>query len=75
VTLEVADIERVVSGCEAAGLRIVDRTSFDDWAEAFVSPRNATGVLFQLMEYHGGYADQRSAGTGLYIGGQRLGEE
>ena len=73
VTLEVADIERIIEACEAAGLRVVDRTEFEEWTEAFVSPRNATGTLFQLMEYHEGYANERPAGEGMYVGGARLG--
>jgi methylmalonyl-CoA/ethylmalonyl-CoA epimerase len=75
VTLEVADIERVIEGCEAAGLRVLDRTTFEEWTEAFVSPRNATGTLFQLMEYHEGYLEKRPAGREMYIGGERLGAE
>ena len=75
VTLEVADIERVIETCEAAGLRVVDRTRFDEWTEAFVSPRNATGTLFQLMEYHEGYANERPVGDGMYISGRRLDRE
>lgn len=76
VTLEVADIESVIDGLEANGLSVVDYREFDDWTEAFVSPRNATGALFQLMEYHEGYTERRSSGAEMYIGGRRLeGEE
>lgn len=73
VTLEVAAIDPVIEACGGAGLRVVDRTEFEEWTEAFVSPRNATGTLFQLMEYHEGYANDRPAGEGLYVGGARLG--
>lgn len=70
VTLEVADIDAVIDRLEAADVRIVDYRAFDDWTEAFVSPRNPTGTLFQLMEYHETFHDERP--TDLYIGGERL---
>lgn len=70
VTLEVADIDAVVETLEANDVRVVDYETFDDWTEAFVSPRNPTGVLFQLMEYHETFHDDRP--TGLYVGGEPL---
>lgn len=73
VTLEVADMDAVVDALEDAGLRVVDRATFDDWSEAFVSPRNPTGVLFQLMEYHDGYAEGRGDPADVYVGDDRLG--
>lgn len=75
VTLEVADIDAVIEELEATGLRVVDYTEFEDWTEAFVSPSNPTGALFQLMEYHESYNETRSSGSALYIGGERLQEE
>lgn len=75
VTLEVADLDAVVDALRAAGVRAVDRTIYDDWTEAFVSPRNPTGVLFQLMEYHEGYATTRGGADAAYVDGVRLGGE
>ncbi|PSQ23480.1 glyoxalase [Halobacteriales archaeon QS_8_65_32] len=72
VTLEVADIDRATEGVEAAGLRVVDRADEDDWREAFVSPRNPTGTLFQLMEYREGFAATREFGSELFVGGRPL---
>lgn len=69
LTLEVADLGAVVAACEGAGLPVVDRTDRGDWTEAFVSPRNPTGALVQLMEYREGYAADR---PGAYVGGERL---
>ncbi len=56
VTLEVADLDSVADHLQEAGFDVVDRRAYDTWTEAFVSPRNPTGALFQLMEYHDGYA-------------------
>lgn len=75
VTLEVTDLDRAITRVEAAGLRVVDRADEDDWREAFVSPHNPTGVLFQLMEYREGYSENREPGSRLFVGGQPLGEE
>lgn len=74
VTLEVADIDAVVATLDAAGVRVVDVTERDDWTEAFVSPRNSTGVLFQLMEYHEGYETDHGGHDAAYVDGVRLGE-
>jgi methylmalonyl-CoA/ethylmalonyl-CoA epimerase len=73
VTLEVADLEAVVESLDSTGVRIVDVTERDDWTEAFVSPRNPTGVLFQLMEYHEGYAARHGGRDAAYVDGVRLG--
>lgn len=79
VTLEVADIDATIEALEAGGpsldatgIRVVDRTDYEGWAEAFVSPRNPTGVLFQLMEYREPFEDGRPDPERLYIGGKRL---
>jgi len=67
VTLEVGDIDGVVDALESAGLSVVDRRAFDDWTEAFVSPGNPTGTLFQLMEYHDGWSAGRLPPEELYV--------
>jgi methylmalonyl-CoA/ethylmalonyl-CoA epimerase len=72
VTLEVADIDAVVAALEAADLDVVEYTEFADWTEAFVSPTNPTGTLFQLMEYHDSYDEGRPPAEGLYVDGDRL---
>jgi len=69
VTLEVADLDAVAAAVEAAGYDVVDRQTFGTWTEAFVSPRNATGTLFQLMEYGEGYADGRKPPEELFVNG------
>ena len=75
VTLEVADLDRAIDRIEGTGIEVVDRADERDWREAFVSPRNPTGVLFQLMEYREGFAESREAGGGLFVGGRALGED
>lgn len=72
VTLEVADIDAVIAAVEAAGLTVVDYESYPDWTEAFVSPANPTGTLFQFMEYHDTYGDCRPPAESLYVDGDRL---
>jgi methylmalonyl-CoA/ethylmalonyl-CoA epimerase len=57
VTFEVSSLEPVVAVLEAAGMPVVDRSEHDIYAEAFVSPRNPTGALLQLMEFKAGYED------------------
>ncbi len=75
VTLEVADIDAVVETLDAQGIDVVDYQTFDGWTEAFVSPRNATGALFQLMEYHDAYGAQRGERESpLFVNGHRVGE-
>jgi len=73
VTLEVADIDVAVAAAEAAGLDVVDRTTFEDWHEAFVSPTNPTGTLFQFIEHRAGYAEDRAPPAELFVNGERLG--
>lgn len=73
VTLEVAEIDAVVETLEAEGLDVVDYRPYDGWTEAFVSPRNPTGALFQLMEYHDAYVDDGDGPSEeVFVGGQRL---
>jgi methylmalonyl-CoA/ethylmalonyl-CoA epimerase len=74
VTLEVADLDAVAAAVEAAGFDVVDRQAFDTWEEAFVSPRNAAGTLFQLMEYGDGYADGRKPPEELFVNGAPVAE-
>ncbi|PSQ59431.1 hypothetical protein BRD18_03445, partial [Halobacteriales archaeon SW_7_71_33] len=74
VTLEVADIDAAVAGVEAAAadLEVVDRATFEDWHEAFVSPRNPTGTLFQLIEHREGFSEGRGPPATLFVNGERL---
>jgi methylmalonyl-CoA/ethylmalonyl-CoA epimerase len=72
VTLEVADMDAAIGALESEGVRIVDRTDYDEWSEAFVSPRNPTGVLWQVMEYRDSFSEGRPDPDRLYIGGKRL---
>jgi len=74
VTLEVADIDALIEWLASAGLRVVDRAEFDDWTEAFVSPTNATGTLFQLMEYHDSFTESRAPPEELFVDGVRVEE-
>lgn len=74
VTLEVADLDTVADSLEAGGLSVVDRAEFDTWTEAFVSPGNPTGTLFQLMEYHEDYPEGRDPPEELFVNGGRVEE-
>ncbi len=74
VTLEVADIGAVVDALGAADLRVVDSREMGDWTEAFVSPANPTGTLFQLFEFHASYDEGRPPAGQLYVDGRRLSE-
>ena len=70
VTLEVADIDAVVAAIEKTGADVVDYADHGHYSEAFVSPRNPTGALFQLMEYHD--QPETPAEHAMYIGGEPL---
>lgn len=72
VTLEVADIDAVIAALEAEGIDVVEYEAFEDWTEAFLSPANPTGTLFQLMEYHDDYGESRPPDEDLYVDGERL---
>lgn len=72
VTLEVADLDRTVAVLEERENAVVDRAEFEHWTEAFLPPSNPTGALFQLMEYHDGYAETRGTGDRLFVDGERL---
>ena len=67
VTLEVADIDAVVAAIEETGADVVDYADHGYYSEAFVSPRNPTGALFQLMEYH--ETPETPEERAMYIGG------
>jgi len=72
VTLEVTDIDAVIEVLEEAGVDVVGYAEFDTWTEAFLSPTNPTGTLFQLMEYHDDYGEGRPPARDLYVDGTRL---
>ncbi len=73
MTLEVADIDGAVEVLSEVGYRTVDYQTYDDWTEVFVSPSNPTGTLFQLMEYHDFYAENRETDdAGLFVRGDPL---
>lgn len=72
VTLEVADLDAALEALEARDVATTGHQEFEGWGEAFVSPANPTGVLFQLMEYYEGYAECREAGCRLFVGGEPL---
>ncbi|MEF8977499.1 MAG: VOC family protein [Haloarculaceae archaeon] len=74
VTLEVADIDAVITAVESADLRVVEYQEFEDWTEAFVPPSNPTGALFQLFEFHASYDEGRPPADRLYVDGDRLTE-
>lgn len=71
VTLEVAEMDAVVEALEAAGLSVVDPAEYEQYSEAFVSPQNPTGTLFQLMEYHESY-EERYDPELSFVGGVRV---
>jgi len=75
VTLEVADVDSVVTALAATDLEVVDYREYEDWTEAFVPPTNPTGTLFQLFEYHESYDRGRPAAETLYVDGRRLSAE
>jgi methylmalonyl-CoA/ethylmalonyl-CoA epimerase len=74
VTLEVADMDAVIDAVEAAGCSVVDQRAFDTWREAFVSPGNPTGTLFQLMEYGEDYPEGRKPPEELFVNGRPVAE-
>ncbi len=51
ITFYVEDIERALEGLRQAGFEPVDvNLSHESWKEAFIHPRDAHGVLFQIAE-------------------------
>ena len=71
VTCEVADIDAVAAALTDAGIEVVDRAEHEVYTELFVSPRNPTGTLFQLMEYHDTYEERYDADRS-FVGGRRV---
>jgi methylmalonyl-CoA/ethylmalonyl-CoA epimerase len=61
VTLEVDDMDAVVDALAAADVTVVDRATHDTYEEAFVSPANPTGALFQLMAFNDEYPEAYDA--------------
>lgn len=57
VTLEVGDLEAITAHLEAHDVRVVDYEELDEFDNAFVSPTDANGVLYQLVEYTEGFDD------------------
>lgn len=73
VTLEVGDLAAIITILEEQGFAVVDQAEYDGWREAFVSPTNPTGVLFQLMDYADDYpATQGLPADELYVTGARV---
>ena len=70
VTIEVADVDAAVETLEAGGVTVIDHAEREGYTEAFVPPGEANGVLYQLMEYHPGYAEEH--GDGSLVGGAPL---
>jgi methylmalonyl-CoA/ethylmalonyl-CoA epimerase len=56
VTFEVADLDGAVRELEAKGIRIASRHAYEEplegssWKDAFIHPRDAFGVLIQLIQ-------------------------
>lgn len=57
VTLEVGDLEAMVAHLERYGVSVVDYAEVGEFVNAFISPRDANGVLYQLVEYHESFDD------------------
>ncbi len=56
VTLQVEDLMEAVEFLQSRGIRVVDVNTDDpNWKEAYISPRDAFGVLIQLAEYDESY--------------------
>jgi methylmalonyl-CoA/ethylmalonyl-CoA epimerase len=52
VTIQVEDLEEAVESLRAAGIEPLDVNTADPrWKEAFISPRDAFGMLIQLAEF------------------------
>jgi methylmalonyl-CoA/ethylmalonyl-CoA epimerase len=68
--MEVTRVDVAVETLEAAGVTVVDQAERDGYAEAFVPPGAANGVLYQLMEYLPDYTDDHGARS--LIGGAPL---
>lgn len=54
ITLQTPDLERKVNEMESAGVKVVDKHLDDpSFLDAFISPKSAHGVLFQLGQTPG----------------------
>lgn len=63
LTLRVENLEEAVEWLQSRGIRVVDvNVENPHWKEAFISPRDACGVLIQLAEYDEGYWDEEYGG-------------
>lgn len=57
VTLEVGDLDELITHLEANDVRVVDYEALDEFVNAFISPPDANGVLYQLVEYNESFDD------------------
>jgi methylmalonyl-CoA/ethylmalonyl-CoA epimerase len=65
VTLQVENLLEAVEFLESKGLRVVDvNTENPIWKEAYISPKDAFGVLIQLAEYDDTYWAEQAVGGG-----------
>jgi len=56
VTLQVDDLLEAVAWLEEQGIRVLDVNTADPhWKEAFISPRDAFGMLIQIAEFDTDY--------------------
>lgn len=63
LTLQVEDLEEAVDSLRAMGITVLDvNTSDPNWKEAYISPRDAFGVLIQLAEFDEGYWAEQALG-------------
>ena len=51
ITIQVEDFDEAVSSLAASGIEVLDASTSDPhWKEAFISPRDAFGMLIQVVE-------------------------
>lgn len=63
VTLQVEDLLEAVEYLKSRGIRVVDvNTENPAWKEAYISPKDAFGVLIQLAEFDEGYWAEQATG-------------
>jgi methylmalonyl-CoA/ethylmalonyl-CoA epimerase len=63
VTLQVEDLQEAVDFLHSKGIRVVDiNTENPFWKEAYISPRDAFGVLIQLAEFDEAYWAKQAIG-------------
>jgi methylmalonyl-CoA/ethylmalonyl-CoA epimerase len=74
VTFKVADIHRAASAVRAAGLTIVGlNESLASWKEMFLHPREAQGIVVQLVEAHPELGDDGWTSTWPYPHAETVG--